>query len=75
MTTPLWILAIGSICCAWIGLPKLWMGSENSWERWFEPVLYRSEGAAAATERVAEGAAHHSSSMEWMAMRSASPWP
>ena len=62
MTTPLWILAIGSICCAWVGLPKLWVGEAgNLWEKFLEPVLYKAEGAS-------EAAVHHSAGAEWVAM-------
>jgi NADH-quinone oxidoreductase subunit L len=60
MTVPLWILAIGSIAGGWIGLPKLWTGSENFWERWLEPTLYlpggHGEAATAAHGAVTEGA-------------------
>jgi NADH-quinone oxidoreductase subunit L len=57
MTVPLWILAVGSIAGGWIGLPKLWTGSENFWERWLEPTLYLPSGhGEAAHGAVAEGA-------------------
>ena len=69
MTVPLWILAIGSIVAGYVGLPKLWVGEQgNLWERFFEPVLYKAEGAAAGAERAVEGAAHHSAGVEWSAM-------
>ncbi len=51
MTVPLWILAIGSIVCGWVGLPKLWTGSENAWERWLEPVLYPPGGPRTLARR------------------------
>jgi len=82
MTVPLWILAVGSIAGGWIGLPKLWTGSENFWERWLEPTLYlpggHGEMASAAHGAAAEGAhaaaaageavVHHSLALEWGAM-------
>jgi NADH-quinone oxidoreductase subunit L len=78
MTVPLWILAIGSIACGWIGLPKLWTGSENFWERWLEPTLYAAgghhgeaavaEGAHGAAAAAGEAVVHHSSGLEWGAM-------
>jgi NADH-quinone oxidoreductase subunit L len=58
MTTPLWILAVGSIIAGYAGLPKLWVGeSGNFWEQWLKPVLFKE---------VEEG--HASVSLEWGAM-------
>jgi NADH-quinone oxidoreductase subunit L len=75
MTVPLWILAIGSIAGGWIGLPKLWTGSENFWERWLEPVLYPAGGEHAAGHGAAllggqapPPALHPSAGLEWGAM-------
>jgi len=80
MTVPLWILAIGSIACGWIGLPKLWLEyvgiKENFWERWLEPTLYAAgghhgevaEGAHEAAAAAGEAVVHHSSGLEWGAM-------
>jgi len=69
MTVPLWILAVGSICCAWIGLPKLWTGSDNFWERWLEPTLYRAGGEhAEGALHEAAAAVQHSAGLEWGAM-------
>ena len=59
MTVPLWILAIGSIAGGWVGLPKLWTGSENFWERWLEPTLYLPGGHGEMAS-VAHGAAAES---------------
>ncbi len=67
MTVPLWILAIGSVACGWIGLPKLWTGSENFWERWLEPTLYAAGGHGEAAA-AGEAAAHHPHWEEWTAM-------
>ena len=66
MTVPLWILAIGAILAGYVGLPKLWTGSESLWERWLDPVLYHP-AAAHAAEAAAEGA-HPSTALEWGAM-------
>ncbi len=63
MTVPLWILAAGAVAGGYVGLPKLWTGSDNFWERWLEPVLYKAgEGA----EAVAPAA--HNTGLEWGAM-------
>ena len=63
MTVPLWILAAGAVLGGYVGLPKLWTGSENFWERWLEPVLYKAgEGAEAAAP------AAHNTGLEWGAM-------
>ncbi len=75
MTVPLWILAVGAIICGYVGLPKLWTGSENVWERWLEPTLYlpgghgeMAEGAHQAAASGAEALVHHSAGLEWGAM-------
>ena len=58
MTTPLWILAIGSIVAGYVGLPKLWFGENvNLWEKFLKVTLYKE---------VEEG--HFSHSLEWGAM-------
>ncbi|MFB3851893.1 MAG: NADH-quinone oxidoreductase subunit L, partial [Acidobacteriota bacterium] len=58
MTTPLWILAIGSIVAGYVGLPKLWFGEKgNLWEHFLKTTLYKE---------VEEG--HFSHTLEWGAM-------
>jgi len=63
MTIPLWLLAVGAFAGGYIGLPKIWLGGhENTWEKWFSPVLFHPHGAAL------EHAVEHSAAAEWGAM-------
>jgi len=58
MTTPLWILAICSIIAGFVGMPKVWVGSEgNLWENFLKTTIYKE---------VEEGKLSHS--LEWGAM-------
>ena len=58
MTTPLWILAICSIIAGFVGMPKVWVGSEgNLWENFLKTTIYKE---------VEEGNLSHS--LEWGAM-------
>jgi NADH-quinone oxidoreductase subunit L len=38
MTTPLIVLAIGSVLAGYVGIP-LWLGGTNAFEHWLEPVF------------------------------------
>jgi len=69
MTGPLMVLAAGSVCAGWIGMPKVF--GENGFiqglEHWLAPVF--ETGHAAAHEAAEHaGAAHHDTSMEWILM-------
>jgi NADH-quinone oxidoreductase subunit L len=73
MTVPLMVLAGGSVCAGWIGMPKLFgeNGFLQAFEHWLAPVFESGrEAARAASSHVAEhGApAHHDTSMEWILM-------
>ena len=58
MTTPLWILAICSTIAGFVGMPKVWVGSEgNLWENFLKTTIYKE---------VEEGNLSHS--LEWGAM-------
>ncbi|GAB4227661.1 MAG: NADH-quinone oxidoreductase subunit L [Deltaproteobacteria bacterium] len=67
MTVPLTILALLSVAGGWIGIPAV-LGGGNPFEHWlapvFRPVASGVPGAAAEAARAAEGAAHHSASLE-----------
>ena len=64
MTVPLMVLAGGSICAGWIGMPKLFgeNGFFQALEHWLAPVFETGH-------EVAENAStHHDTTMEWVLM-------
>ena len=69
MTVPLMVLAGGSVCAGWIGMPKVFgeNGFMQALERWMAPVF---EAGGEAAHAVAEhgAAAHHDTTMEWVLM-------
>jgi NADH-quinone oxidoreductase subunit L len=66
MTVPLMVLAGGSVCAGWIGMPKLFgeNGFFQAFEHWLAPVF---EGGKEAAHAAAE-AGHHDTTMEWVLM-------
>jgi NADH-quinone oxidoreductase subunit L len=62
MTVPLMILAAGSICAGWVGMPKVF--GENrfiqAFEHWLAPVF--------ASAHESPHGAHHDASTEWFLM-------
>ncbi len=65
MTVPLTVLAAGSVLAGWIGVPKLWSAFPEAF-RTFEHWLEHAVPSVAAHS--AEGAHHHSASIEWALM-------
>ena len=64
MTVPLMVLAGGSVCAGWIGMPKLFgeNGFMQALEHWLEPVF---ESGHEAAENIST---HHDTTMEWVLM-------
>ena len=56
MTVPLVILALGSLCIGFIGLPEFLAPGGNRFGNWLAPVLAAAHGAA--------GGVHHSAGLE-----------
>jgi NADH-quinone oxidoreductase subunit L len=67
MTGPLMVLAAGSVCAGWIGMPKVFGESafQQGLEHWLGPVF---ESGKEAAHEVAEHGAAHDTSMEWILM-------
>jgi NADH-quinone oxidoreductase subunit L len=62
MTIPLIVLAIGSVCAGWIGMPKVFgeNGFIQAFEHWLAPVFESGREAAAH--------GHHDATAEWILM-------
>ncbi|MFI5112578.1 MAG: NADH-quinone oxidoreductase subunit L [Terriglobales bacterium] len=57
MTVPLIILAVGSICAGWLGVPKA-LGGTNVFERFLEPV-FATESVSAEAEHQLPAVSEH----------------
>ncbi|MGA1999052.1 MAG: NADH-quinone oxidoreductase subunit L [Terriglobales bacterium] len=57
MTVPLIILAVGSICAGWLGVPKA-LGGSNVFERFLEPV-FATESVSAEAEHQLPAVSEH----------------
>ncbi|MBI4892224.1 MAG: hypothetical protein HY821_16470 [Acidobacteria bacterium] len=75
MTVPLMVLAGGSVCAGWIGMPKVFgeNGFMQGLEHWLGPVFESGKEAAHAVaghgaSMAEHGGAHHDTTMEWVLM-------
>ncbi|MBI5084468.1 MAG: NADH-quinone oxidoreductase subunit L [Acidobacteria bacterium] len=68
MTVPLMVLAAGSVCAGWIGMPKVFgeNGFMQAIEHWLAPVF--ETGKEVAHAAAGHGAAQHDTTMEWVLM-------
>jgi NADH-quinone oxidoreductase subunit L len=68
MTVPLWVLAAGSICAGWVGIPAA-LGGSNRFHHWLSSVIRPIRGAGAEHAAAGHGAqAAHSVSTEYLLM-------
>ena len=67
MTGPLVVLAIGSVCAGWLGVPAS-LGGSNGFEKFLEPVFAREAGAAVAEPSPAPAEGEEHRGMEWTLM-------
>jgi NADH-quinone oxidoreductase subunit L len=71
MTAPLMVLAGGSVCAGWIGMPKVFgeNGFMQGLEHWLAPVFESGkEAAQAVAEHAGEHGGGHDTTMEWVLM-------
>ncbi len=70
MTVPLMVLAGGSVCAGWIGMPKVFgeNGFMQALEHWLAPVFESGKEVAHAAAGHAAEAAHHDTTTEWVLM-------
>jgi NADH-quinone oxidoreductase subunit L len=66
MTGPLVVLAIGSVCAGWLGVPAS-LGGSNSFEKFLAPVFEHGTEVAAAEPSAPAGGEEHRG-MEWTLM-------
>ena len=67
MTGPLVVLAIGSVCAGWLGVPAS-LGGTNAFGKFLEPVFAQETAASVAPTAPQEPAGEEHRGLEWMLM-------
>jgi NADH-quinone oxidoreductase subunit L len=67
MTGPLVVLAIGSVCAGWLGVPPS-LGGTNAFGKFLEPVFAQDVAASAAPAEPQEPAGEEHRRLEWSLM-------